>query len=165
MSTPHSVELGWSPLASTFTVCGCPTQREAMTQDPAWIVATAIPPTETQNCHGAPYNIFSYLHLPEQYCTGVPVPPHRFPQKRNIFRCPRRNSPAMLTRRFSLASSHKTYFFPNAPCCPPFPSSGGQTWLAVGHILLWCGHTLHVKLHSRSANIHYLCYSASHSWQ
>lgn len=70
----------------------------------------------------------------------------------------------MLTRRFSLASSHDTYFFPKAPCYPPFTSSGGQTWLAVGYIQLRHAYMSH-KLHSSSANIHYLCYSENHSWQ
>lgn len=42
----------------------------------------------------------------------------------------------MSTHKVSLASSPTTRFFTKASRCSPFPSSGGQTCLAMGYARL-----------------------------
>lgn len=42
----------------------------------------------------------------------------------------------MSTHKVSLASSPTTCFFTKASRCSPFPSSGGQTCLAMGYARL-----------------------------
>lgn len=84
---PHCAVWGWAGHC-----CGALVQSLAAllrekktTQDPAWIVATAIPSAVTHGCHGAPCDV--PLHLPEPVPHCVPVPPHGFPQRRKGLRC------------------------------------------------------------------------------
>lgn len=81
-----------------------------------WIVATIIPSMVTRNLHSTLYNVSLasrgmlpatiYICL-SQCFIGIPVPPHRFPQRGKGFRCPRRESIHVDTQvRSCLISQH-----------------------------------------------------------